>query len=300
MDRGRPSPRLAMKGKWERRRGEDGRRRRDAVVAVTSGLLLVAMTWGTLRLPPRPLSGRASLAPPMMSAGAASTLARHSVEDLDQPIVQFPTVFWEPRDTDSLRHWIRTSAFVRGKKILEIGTGTGLLALCCVRAGAASVVATDVNPAAIENVRYNAAQLGLPGLIETRLVALDNRGAYAVIRPGERFDLIISNPPWENAHAGRIAEFALFDENFALLHSLLDGLPDHLATDGRCLLSYGCVTAIRELIRTARERQLETKILDHRRLEDLPELFLPGMLIEVTVPDAAPAGVASPPPPSCA
>ena len=49
-------------------------------------------------------------------------------------------------------------------------------------------------------------------------------------------------------------------------------------------LAYGCVTAIRQIQKVADRERLEHRLLDERRLEDLPELFLPGLLIELTVP----------------
>jgi hypothetical protein len=54
------------------------------------------------------------------------------VEDLPRDLAQFQTVFWDPRDTESLRQLIRETALVRDKTILEIGSGTGLLSLCCL------------------------------------------------------------------------------------------------------------------------------------------------------------------------
>src|SRR5436190_24325428 len=64
-------------------------------------------------------------------------------------IAVFETVFWEPRDTTSLRELIGTTSLVRKKSVFEIGTGSGLISLCCLAAGADRVVATDVNSVAV-------------------------------------------------------------------------------------------------------------------------------------------------------
>ena len=90
------------------------------------------------------------------------------IDELPRAIAQFETVFWEPQDTVSLRKLIRDSPLVRGKRILEIGTGTGLVTLCCLRAGAAEVVATDINPVAVANARYNAMLLGVEDRLDVR------------------------------------------------------------------------------------------------------------------------------------
>mgnify|MGYP002528033829 CR=1 FL=1 len=62
------------------------------------------------------------------------------------------------------------------------------------------------------------------------------------------FDLIISNPPWEDAVPSNVSEFAFYDAEFQLLDSILRGLDGHLTDDGRALLLYGCVTAIDQLV----------------------------------------------------
>ena len=53
------------------------------------------------------------------------------------------------------------------------------------------------------------------------------------------------------------------------------------------MLVYGCVEAIVATHRLAAERDLHVVILDKRKPEDLPSVFLPGMLLGLT-PDALP------------
>ncbi|MCO6456176.1 MAG: 50S ribosomal protein L11 methyltransferase [Pirellulaceae bacterium] len=237
-----------------------------------------------------------SRAPPPPDTEPAELLASqrveawHAVQELPGPIAQFETVFWEPADTFSLREQIWHTPLVRDRSVLEIGTGTGLVALCCLGAGASRVVATDINPAAVSNARYNAQLLGWNSRLDVRLVPRSSPAAFSVVEDGERFDLIVSNPPWEPGTPAHIAEFALYDQEFALLESLLRGLPRYLQPGGRALLAYGCVTAIRRAVELAEQLQLRIEVLDDRRLEDLPEVFLPGMLLEVTVPDRETSG----------
>jgi SAM-dependent methyltransferase len=204
------------------------------------------------------------------------------VEDFPEEIALFESVFWEPRDTTTLRRLIRQPSFARDKTVLEIGTGSGLLSLCCLKAGARRVVATDVNSAAVANAAYNADLLGIADRLETRLVSLKQTGAFAVVEDTEKFDLIISNPPWENQKPVSIDQYALYDEGFQLLRSILDDLPKHLRPGGRAYLAYGCVSAVRQCQRLATGLELSVQILDDRDLDELPEVFLPAMVIQVT------------------
>jgi predicted nicotinamide N-methyase len=45
---------------------------------------------------------------------------------------------------------------VRGKRVLDVGTGSGVVAIAAARAGASSVLATDIDPRAIVAARANA------------------------------------------------------------------------------------------------------------------------------------------------
>ena len=205
--------------------------------------------------------------------------------DLDQlnsgEIVQFESVFWEPDDSVSLRKLIVEDSIAADRDVLEIGTGTGIISILCLQNDAAKVVSTDINPAAVANAQYNAAILCPNQNLDVRLVGKTNPGAFAVIQDAERFDLIISNPPWEDGVVVKPADHAFYDPDFNLMDSLLDGLPQHLAPGGRCLLAYGHVPAIKRLRQEALQRGYEFKILDDRDLDSLPKDFLPGMLIEI-------------------
>lgn len=205
-----------------------------------------------------------------------------AIEDFDQRLVIRPTVFWEPLDTTSLRKLIRETPLVRGKTILEIGTGSGLVSLCCVQAGASHVVATDVNQNAVECARLNAGRLGFDSKLEVRLVDTKNAKAFAVIRHDEQFDLIISNPPWEEGNPKSIDQYALYDPNFELLKSLLMEARSHLSPNGELYLAYGCKTAIRLMEKLAVELKYDFEVLDDRKLDELTEVFLPGMLLKLT------------------
>ncbi len=203
------------------------------------------------------------------------------VDELPWDIVQFDEVFWDADDTVSMRRLIVDQGAAAQRDCLEIGTGTGLLSLVCLHEDAKSVVATDINPAAVANARYNAAMMTLDEHLEVRQVAPSAPGAFAVIKDTEQFDLIVSNPPWEDGTIGEPLDHAYYDPQFALMDSLLDGLPKHLRPGGRCLLAYGHRPAIERLIEAAESRRLLVEILDDRELDTLPADFLPGMMIEI-------------------
>ena len=214
-------------------------------------------------------------------------VAEHWLPGWSQPLAQVESVFWEPDDTLSLREWIDKEPQVPGCEALEIGTGTGIVSLAFARAGAARVVATDINPAAFANANMNAEQHALTEIIEYRLVDEARPGPFEVIRTDESFDLIVSNPPWEDAPVEQLAAYALYDPDFGLLDAMLRESKDHLKPGGRLLLAYGAKTAIERILSKGPEFGWQVTIEDDRALSDLPEVFLPGMLLVLTPEDAA-------------
>ncbi|QDV22149.1 methyltransferase [Aureliella helgolandensis] len=206
----------------------------------------------------------------------------HFVAGLPDELAQFETVFWEPNDTDSLRAWLAEPDRIAGDSILEIGTGSGLVALWCVAHGAAQVVATDINPAACANASYNAQHLGYDRQIEVRQVRVGKPAPFSTVEASEQFDLIISNPPWEDAPVDEEAAYALYDPGFQLLDSLLTDSPAHLLPGGKLLLAYGARVAIERIVERAPELGWSVRIVDAREVASLPSVFLPGILLELT------------------
>jgi methylase of polypeptide subunit release factors len=113
---------------------------------------------------------------------------------------------------------------LEGRRALDVGTGTGVLALVLARAGA-QVVATDLEPRAVACARDNVARLGLADRIEVVQADLFPPGA-------ERFDLVVSNPPWLPVAAATPLERAVYDPGGAFLERLVLGLPERVADGG--------------------------------------------------------------------
>lgn len=204
----------------------------------------------------------------------------HFVDELPESLAQFETVFWEPADTISLRKWIATDGNMQGKRVLEIGSGTGLLALCCLVHGAQSVTAIDVNPAAVANTLYNAERLKVADRL-TVLQSQADRSPFDEIDKAAKFDLIISNPPWEDGTIETVDQFALYDPGLRLCDRLLGESQSWMNPGSKLFLVYGAKTAIKHILELAPQRQWEARIVDDRDLGTLSEVFLPGMLLEL-------------------
>jgi methylase of polypeptide subunit release factors len=106
-----------------------------------------------------------------------------------------PTVF-HPRffiSSERFAEFIGTLD-LSGKHVVDVGTGTGILALAAARAGAENVLATDINPNAALSANENARDNGLGGRVTGLCTNL-----LAAVAPRPLFDVILSSPP---KHAG--------------------------------------------------------------------------------------------------
>jgi release factor glutamine methyltransferase len=128
---------------------------------------------------------------------------------------------------------------MRAARVLDLGTGTGCVALSIAHEHpSARVVATDASEGALDVARANAAANGLSSRVT--FVHGDWFGALAA---DERFDVIVSNPPYIAAHeAGELPadvhgwepHAALFagEDGLDDLREIINEAPRHLVADG--------------------------------------------------------------------
>ena len=105
----------------------------------------------------------------------------------------------------------------------DIGTGTGVLSAVLALREVDQVVATDLDPRALECARENIYRLRLPNPVKVMQADLYPEGLASVI---------VCNPPWLPARPGSPLEGAVYDEGSRMLLGFLNGLAAHLAPSG--------------------------------------------------------------------
>ena len=156
-------------------------------------------------------------------------------------------------------------------RVLDLGTGSGAIALAvaCERPNW-TMHATDVSEAALAVAQRNAAHAGI-----NRVVF--HCGDWFAPVAGERFDAVLSNPPYIEAGDAHLRAGDLRFEPLSALASGVDGLdairriiadaPDHLLPGGWLLLEHGprqcqavrVLLSDRGLVDVTTERDLEAR-----------------------------------------
>jgi SAM-dependent methyltransferase len=115
------------------------------------------------------------------------------------------------------------AACASGSLAFDIGTGTGVLAAVLARRGIERVVATDLDPRALECAHENVRQLGLSERVDVVQADLFPEGCAA---------LVVCNPPWIPARPSSAMENGIYDPESRMLRGFLGALPGHLAPGG--------------------------------------------------------------------
>lgn len=91
-------------------------------------------------------------------------------------------------DSWLLRGELVASGLADGRRVLDICTGSGILAIEAARRGAREVLALDISPAAVACAARNARLAGVD--VDVRRGGLDDA------RAAGQYDLVLANPPY--------------------------------------------------------------------------------------------------------
>jgi release factor glutamine methyltransferase len=144
-------------------------------------------------------------------------------------------------------------------QVLDLGTGSGIIAICLARYGSCEVTAVDVSEQALAVARSNAISLEA----DVRFLQSD-----WFDQVDARYQMIVSNPPYvaeSDAHLGALrcepaTALVAGPDGLDELQTIISTAPAYLLNDGWLLLEHGYDqgNAVRQLLKRAGFDNIET------------------------------------------
>ncbi|HEY1149435.1 MAG TPA: methyltransferase [Pseudoduganella sp.] len=157
----------------------------------------------------------------------------------------YPNTFWPFNDSQPL---VRNFRIEPGDSVLDVGTGSGVIAVFACYRGAGRVLALDVNPAAIRSAKRNAREHGFGNVMEVRRSNLFEKVG------DEQFDVITANLPFRNKVAHDVVARSQWDTDFRTNTEFFAQVRRHLKPGGRIYFAhsnFGDPDAVRRLAKEA-------------------------------------------------
>ena len=147
-----------------------------------------------------------------------------------------------------------------GARVLEIGSGSGVVLAALGALGAASLTGVDIEPDAVEAGQRLLGSMGLATIVEFI------RGDLWLPVAGRRFDLIVANLPHFPMEPVRVGDRLTTwssggTDGRWLLDPFIEGLPVHLAAGGRAVLTHNAFVGLERSRAVARAHGLALETL---------------------------------------
>jgi release factor glutamine methyltransferase len=161
-----------------------------------------------------------------------------------------------------------------GARVLDMGTGSGLLGIVAAKQGASEVVAVDINPHAVKCAKQNAQRNDAAGKL-----AFLQGDLFAPLAENVKFDLILFNAPYLPSERGEEESWLWRAWSGGItgrqvVDKFIAQAPRHLERDGEILLMQSNLAGVEETKARFQAAGLNTENLVQRNLPFFETLFL--------------------------
>ena len=147
--------------------------------------------------------------------------------------------------------------YVKNKSVLDVGSGSGILAESAINYGAKSILAIDINPESIK-------------IIKSKKIPCVKSNLFSKIKTSRKFDMIIFNPPYlpEDKKEPKPSALATTGGKHGdeIIIRFLKQVKYHLNKNGKILLTLSSLTPRKKIINLLIKLKLNCKRIAEKKL----------------------------------
>lgn len=157
--------------------------------------------------------------------------------------------------------------------VLDLCTGTGVIALKASLLGARSVIGTDLNPNAVKAARLNQQNLGLAN------VKFLEGDLFEPVK-GQKFDVITINPPYTSKKPKNKTEICFWDADNQTTKKFFKEYQKYLKPGGKVYIAWADFATVPDLpVRLAKTQDVKIKLLASQKHKSGLSTFMVYQLI---------------------
>jgi len=180
-------------------------------------------------------------------------------------IIITKNVFWPGDDTEL---FVKLFTVHPGESVLDVCTGSGVIAVFAAYKGAKKIVATDINPDAVKCAKDNAKFHGFSDIIDVRLSDM-----FGSVEDYEKFDVITVNLPFMNRRAPDVVASSVWDTDLCAHKKFFSDAGKYLKQKGRIYLCHANFGAINEMKRMTKDAGFSIKSIGKKEFADTPKIY---------------------------
>jgi len=178
----------------------------------------------------------------------------------DDLVFEIPTGVYEPREDSRLAADVLADMDILGKRVLDIGTGSGFLAVVAAASGA-DVTATDINQRALDATEQNAA---------ANDVSIETLTSDMFEDIEDQYDLIVFNAPYiPGSREGRSNEELAWyggEGGRELVDRFIEEVETYLTDGGEVLVVQSSVTGEAETLERFEEHGFDAEVAANEKV----------------------------------
>ena len=198
--------------------------------------------------------------------------------NIDVVMLLYPPGVYRTQDDTDLLIRVMDRGYAKGRRVLDLGTGSGALAIAAARAGAASVTAVDLSMRSVLATKVNSWLQG----VSVQVL----RGDLLEPVAGRQFDLIVANPPYVPSDTDALPRhrkarcWAAGQDGRELVDRICANVTHFLAPKGDVLLVHSELTGVDRTLEAFGAAGLDARILARASIPFGPVLTARAPMLE--------------------